>query len=1228
RPLTAPYSSSLYSNSLHPVLNFAINFAEVKTNFLATMEFNPKSTILTLLLIQSWGVPQSLSFNVGTAGAKVFSGPTVEEFGYTVQQFKNHLGKWLLVGSPWKDYTRDRKGDIYKCDITGSSSNCLSLNMQNAVSISTVNNININMSLGLTLIRTATENKFMTCGPLWAQKCGSQYYYPGICAEVSPLFKPLPAFSPALQTCGGPMDIAIVLDGSNSIYPWEPVVAFLKKLLENLNIGPSNTQVTVIQYGVDPVFEFRLNSYKTKQSMIETAAAIKQKGGVETNTFRAIEFARKEAFLPSNGGRAGASKVMVVVTDGESHDKDLRDAVIGKCENEKIIRFGIAVLGYYTREGIDTKNLISEIKSIASTPTDRHFFNVSAEAALIEIAGSLGDRIFNIEGTGKSGGDFLMEMSQVGFSAHQTKKQNMIMLGAVGAYSWTGTVVHYTPQKSDIFPQTTFEKILEDKNHSSLLGYSVTTLNDGSMEYYVAGAPRSNHTGQVIVYTINTDGQPTIKDSKRGDQIGSYYGSVLCPLDVDKDGVSDLLLVGAPMFMSKQKQENGRVYVLDFTKGILIDQGILKGPSPAENARFGMTIAAVPDLNMDGYSDVVVGAPLEDNNRGVIYVFNGDKKSIRTESSQKILGSKLDPALQYFGRSLDASTDLNDDTIPDVSVGAYGQVVQLWSRGVAVVTTRVTFIPEKINILSKKCMVGGKPTSCFNTKVCFSATFRPKNSVGPIALQYNLTLDVELKESRIASRGLFRNSERSILKNIDVFALEVCENLEVLVQDAPDLSDPIGLRVEVVQQDPDSNPVLDILSPTVWIFFIPFTKDCGSDEVCESDLELIVKKGEMIPSSSKMLVSFNNKRISFLVSVTNKKENAYNSKVMIKHSKNLFYSYITSTSDGNEGKVDCTSTENSYTILCKVGYPVIELNQKVSFEINFEFDLIKRQPKAEVSFEASSESMEVNLSDNHVSLSIPVHYDSEIAVYPKTDLNFYVVDMDNEVKTIVNTFNDIGPEFKISVKVSTGNLPISLAYFTVSLPTTTAKGNPLLYVTKLTTAPASDVSCEEGGLVNPLRISEQTYTPSFSKENLMSTKELNCKTAKCQPIKCVLKDMGIKSTFFVNVTTRIWTGTFDASSFQSTILTVSTNIETPEPELLVISNKDPKVEVIISKPGVKGEVPVGVIVGSVIGGLLLLALAVGLLWKLGFFNRKYQQLMKNEEEAEGVETQGLQENAA
>lgn len=39
----------------------------------------------------------SHSFNVGTAGAKIFTGPAAEEFGYQVQQATNHQGKWYQI---------------------------------------------------------------------------------------------------------------------------------------------------------------------------------------------------------------------------------------------------------------------------------------------------------------------------------------------------------------------------------------------------------------------------------------------------------------------------------------------------------------------------------------------------------------------------------------------------------------------------------------------------------------------------------------------------------------------------------------------------------------------------------------------------------------------------------------------------------------------------------------------------------------------------------------------------------------------------------------------------------------------------------------------------------------------------------------------------------------------------------------------------------------------------
>lgn len=58
----------------------------------------------------------------------------------------------------------------------------------------------------------------------------------------------------------------------------------------------------------------------------------------------------------------------------------------------------------------------------------------------------------------------------------------------------------------------------------SVPGYAVTTVNDRSTEYFVAGAPRSNHSGQVIVYTVSAQKQLSVIDSERGKQVSSQDG--------------------------------------------------------------------------------------------------------------------------------------------------------------------------------------------------------------------------------------------------------------------------------------------------------------------------------------------------------------------------------------------------------------------------------------------------------------------------------------------------------------------------------------------------------------------------------------------------------------------------------------------------------------------------------------------------------------------------------
>ncbi|KAM3939807.1 integrin alpha-2 [Leptodactylus fuscus] len=1156
--------------------------------------------IALLLLIQGAFWRCCHSYNIGFSGNKMYSGPPGVQFGYAVQQFTNQDGNWLLVSSPWSGYPLNRMGDVYKCPL--SSQRCEKMNLPSATVIPNVTEVKEEMNLGLTLIRNGDTGGFLTCGPLWAQQCGKTYYATGVCTDIGPSFQVLRSFSPALQTCSSYIDIAIVCDGSNSIYPWSAVRNFLEKFVEGLDIGPTKTQVSLIQYGNYPSVMFRMNTYKNKETMKSAISSITQMGGDQTNTFKAIDYTRQYAFSAEYGGRPNANKVMVVITDGESHDNAILKEVISRCEQDKITRFGIAVLGYYNRYSIDSKNLISEIKAITSDPKERFFFNVSDEVALLDQAGTLGERIFSIEGTTQGGETIQLEMSQVGFSAQYSKTKASLMLGAVGAYDWSGTIVHQNANQFPIFPYNAFEKVIHGRNESSYLGYSVAVINTATNVNFVGGAPRTNYTGQVVVYNLHNQGNVTILQIQKGEQIGSYFGSVLCSVDVDKDSVTDVLLVGAPMYMNEYKKEQGQVYLFTIKGGILHQRELLEGPKSVENTRFGAAIAALTDVDLDGFNDVIVGAPLENQNTGAVYIYNGYKNTIRTKYSQKIVGSSFTPPLQFFGRSLDGHKDLNGDTITDVTVGAYEKVVQFWSQGIADISVKVSFNPDKIVLTNKNSEI--------TVKICFDARFRPANARQLVAVTYNATLDADLASSRVTSRGQFKeNGDRFITKAIDIGTKERCIDHIFNVQETSDSENALALRINIAAQKPDSSPVLNPYSSASSEWFIPFQKDCGEDEVCHSDLSLqVVQKPDDV--KFPYVISDKNRRLMFQVTLTNKKENAYNSKLKAVFSENLFFASSTSPSDGTE--VLCQVGNIQGSVSCLVGFPFLKDQQKVTFDIGFDFNLKYLQDKAFIYFQATSESSEDFEQDNAVNISIPVKYDTEMHFTRSTSINFYEVFPEAHVPSTINHLGEIGPELNFTLKVSTGTIPVTAAYITVNIPGFTEKDNPLLYITDIQTEQVKGISCN--AVTNPLHIGKKEYVISFTEEKFTNIQELTCDNTRCVTFKCLLKDLQLREDYFVNVSTRIWNGTFAASTFRSLELVVSATLETLNPEIFVVSNNKLLIPLTITKPTERAEVPIGVVVGSVIAGLVLLAALVAALWKLGFFKRKYEKLQKNEDE--------------
>lgn len=66
--------------------------------------------------------------------------------------------------------------------------------------------------------------------------------------------------------------------------------------------------------------------------------------------------------------------------------------------------------------------------------------------------------------------------------------------------------------------------------------------------------------GKVILFSWNL----TIQHNITGEQLGAYFGYSICVVDVDGDGLDDLI-IGAPMYTvpnNEGKYETGRVYIM------------------------------------------------------------------------------------------------------------------------------------------------------------------------------------------------------------------------------------------------------------------------------------------------------------------------------------------------------------------------------------------------------------------------------------------------------------------------------------------------------------------------------------------------------------------------------------------------------------------------------------------------------------------------------------------
>ncbi len=207
-------------------------------------------------------------------------------------------------------------------------------------------------------------------------------------------------------------------------------------------------------------------------------------------------------------------------------------------------------------------------------------------------------------------------------------------------------------------------------------GYSVSPAGDLNGDGYsdvIVGAPYNDNggtdAGRVYIYFGGASMDNTAEVILTGAVAEDYFGySVSTAGDVNGDGYTDII-VGASN-NDAGGTNAGRAYI--YFGGISMDNTadvILTGAAAADN--FGNSVFTAGDVNGDGYSDVIVGAPFNDaggTDAGRAYIYFGGS-SMDNTADLILTGSA---GGDNFGYSVSTAGDVNEDGYADVIVGAPG----------------------------------------------------------------------------------------------------------------------------------------------------------------------------------------------------------------------------------------------------------------------------------------------------------------------------------------------------------------------------------------------------------------------------------------------------------------------------------------------------------------------------------------------------------------------------
>ncbi|XP_028625198.1 integrin alpha-X isoform X1 [Grammomys surdaster] len=1122
------------------------------------------------------------------------------EFGHSVLQFD---GSWVVVGAPKEIKATNQIGGLYKCGYHRGKCEPIYLQVPPEA---------VNMSLGLSLAAATNPSRLLACGPTVHHTCRENTYLTGLCFLLSSSFMKNQNLPTKQQECPRQdQDIVFLIDGSGSISStnFGKMLDFVKAVM---SLQQPSIRFALMQFSHSFRTHFTFKDFISAPRPLSLLGSVKQLGGY-THTASAIKRVITELFTAQSGARKDATRVLIVITDGMKTGDNLNyDNVIPMAKAAGVIRYAIGV-----GEAFYKAQSRKELEAIASMPSHEYIFSVENFDALKDIQNQLKEKIFAIEGTETpSSSSFELEMSQEGFSAMFTPDGPV--LGAVGSFSWSGGAFLYPPNMRPTFINMSQENV---DMRDAYLGYSTALAFWKGVHSLILGAPRHQHTGKVVIFTQESrHWRP--KSEVRGTQIGSYFGASLCSVDMDGDGSTDLVLIGAPHYYEQPRGGQVSVCPMPGVRSRWQCEATLHGEQGHPWGRFGAALTVLGDVNGDRLADVAVGAPGEEENRGAVYIFHGASRlDITPSSSQRISGSRVSSRLQYFGQSLSGGQDLTQDGLVDLAVGSKGHVLLLRTRPILRMSSTISFSPAEISRSVFECQEQVTPEQILgDATVCLDIYEISNTQLGKTGdLQSIVTFDLALDPGRLSPRAIFKETKTQALTLVKTLGLDRhCESVKLLLPACvEDSVTPITLRLnfslvgEPIPFLQNLQPMLAVDEQTYFTASLPFEKNCGADHICQDDLGIIFGFPDL-----KTLVVGSDLELTVAVIVSNDGEDSYGTTVT------LFYPVGLSFRRAAEGQVFLLKKENQrwqrrgrhslhlmcdstpdrsqglWSTSCSSSHVIFRGGSQMTFLVTFDVS-----PNAELGdrlllrAKVRSENGVSETQKTTFQLELPVKYAVYIVISSHDQFTKYLNFSNSEKERT----SEVEHRFQV-INLGQRDMPVSISFWVpIEL-----KGEAVWTV--MVSHPQNPSTQCYPNRLKPTQFDLLTH--------MQKSPVLDCSIADCLHLHCDIPSLGVQDELDFILKGNLSFGWISQTLQKKVLLlseaeiTFNTSVYSQLPGQEAFLRVQTKT--VLEMYEVHNPVPL--IVGSSVGGLLLLALITAVLYKAGFFKRQYKEML---EEANG-----------